>query len=54
MPVLALLGAQAAGLIIFGPMVILLLIVLFAFVDLVVFRVGVGLFHREEIISKTN
>ena len=52
LPVLVLLFAQAAGLMIFGPIVILLLMVLFAVVDIVVFRVGLGLFRREEIISR--
>jgi ABC-type Na+ efflux pump permease subunit len=51
-PVLALVFGQAIGAIIFGPMVILALVGLFALIDFAVFRVGVKLFRREEILSK--
>lgn len=51
-PVLALVFGQATGAIIFGPLVILALIGLFAFVDFVVFRTGVKLFKREEILAR--
>jgi len=51
-PVLALVFGQATGAIIFGPVVILALIGLFGLVDLAVFRVGVKLFKREEILTK--
>jgi ABC-type Na+ efflux pump permease subunit len=51
-PVLALVVGQAAGVVVFGPMVILALIGLFMLLDVAVFRVGVTLFRREEILSK--
>ncbi len=51
-PVLALIFGQVTGAIIFGPLVILALVGLFLVIDLVVFRVGVKLFRREEILSK--
>jgi ABC-2 type transport system permease protein len=51
-PILALVFGQATGAIIFGPIVILALIGLFALVDFAAFRVGVKLFKREEILSK--
>ena len=51
-PVLALVFGQATGAIVFGPLVILALIGLFGLVDLAVFRTGVKLFKREEILTK--
>ncbi len=51
-PVLALVFGQATGAIIFGPVVILALIGLFGRVDFTVFRAGVKLFRREEILTK--
>jgi ABC-type Na+ efflux pump permease subunit len=51
-PVLALVVGQATGAIIFGPVVILALIGLFGIVDLAVFRAGVKLFKRDEILTK--
>ena len=51
-PILALVFGQVTGAIIFGPIVILALIGLFAAIDLVVFRLGLKLFKREEILSK--
>lgn len=51
-PVLALVFGQVAGAIIFGPMVILALTGLFVLIDFAVFRAGVKLFRREEILSK--
>ena len=53
LPILGLLFAQAAGVLIFGPTMILILTGLFAVVDIVVFRVGLRLFQREEILSQT-
>jgi ABC-type Na+ efflux pump permease subunit len=52
LPVLALVFGQAAGAIILGPLVILILTAAFALVDFVVFRTGVKMFKREEILSK--
>lgn len=51
-PVLALVFGQVTGAIIFGPPVILALIGLFGLVDFAVFRAGVKLFKREEILTK--
>jgi ABC-2 type transport system permease protein len=51
-PILALVFGQVAGAIIFGPVMILGLIGLFAVVDLVVFKVGVKIFRREEILQR--
>ena len=51
-PVLALIFGQATGALIFGPIVISALIGLFGIIDLAVFRMGVRLFKREEILSK--
>jgi ABC-type Na+ efflux pump permease subunit len=52
LPVLALVFGQAAGAIILGPLVILVLIAVFALVDFIVFSIGVKMFKREEILSK--
>ncbi|MCP8309893.1 MAG: ABC transporter permease subunit [Candidatus Methylarchaceae archaeon HK01B] len=51
-PILALVFGQATGAIIFGPIVITALIGLFVIIDLAIFRTGVKLFKREEILSK--
>jgi ABC-2 type transport system permease protein len=51
-PVLALVFGQVTGAIIFGPIVILALLGLFAIIDFAIFRIGVKLFKREEILSK--
>ena len=51
-PILALVFGQVTGAIIFGPGVILALIGLFVVIDFVVFRLGLRLFKREEILSK--
>jgi ABC-2 type transport system permease protein len=51
-PVLALVFGQATGALIFGPIVILALTGIFGIIDLAVFRMGVKLFKREEILSK--
>ena len=52
LPILALIFGQVAGAVIFGPLVILLLIALFVIIDFIVFRIGVKIFKREEILSK--
>ena len=51
-PILALVFAQMAGAIVFGPTVIAGLIALFAMIDVLVFRIGLKLFKREEIMSR--
>ena len=52
LPILALVFGQAAGAVIFGPVVIAVLICLFVFIDLAVFRIGLKMFKREEILAK--
>jgi ABC-2 type transport system permease protein len=51
-PLLALVFGQATGVIIFGPPIILALIGAFSLVDFIVFRLGLKLFKREEILAK--
>jgi hypothetical protein len=51
-PLLALVFGQATGVIIFGPPIILALIGVFSLVDLIVFRLSLKLFKREEILAK--
>jgi len=51
-PILALVFGQITGAIIFGPLVILALVCAFLLVDFVVFRLGLKLFKREEILAK--
>lgn len=41
-----------AGAIVFGPMLIAGLIALFAMIGVLVFRIGLKLFKREEIMSR--
>ncbi len=51
-PILLLLLGQATGALIFGPPVIAAMMGLLFVIDLVIFRVGVRLFGREEILSR--
>ncbi|MCW4036583.1 MAG: ABC transporter permease subunit [Candidatus Bathyarchaeota archaeon] len=51
-PVLMLIFAQAFGALIFGPLVIGALTAAFAVADLLLFRLGVRLFRRDEILSQ--
>jgi len=51
-PILALVFGQATGAVIFGPIVISALIAIFTVIDFAIFRIGVKLFKRKEIISK--
>lgn len=51
-PILVLLFGQATGAILLGPPVVTLLIGLFVLIDLLIFKLGVKLFKREEILSK--
>ena len=52
LPILALIFGQVAGAVIFGPVMIALLTAVFVVIDFVVFRIGVKLFKREEILAK--
>lgn len=51
-PILIMLFAQASGTVIFGPLLEGTLILVFAVIDAFLFRLGVRLFRREEILSK--
>ena len=51
-PILALVFGQMAGVVVFGSTVISGLIALFVIVDVLVFRIGLKLFRREEIMSR--
>ena len=51
-PVLALVFGQITGALIFGPLVVVGLIGVFGVIDLVIFRMSVRLFKREEILTK--
>ncbi|MFA5364404.1 MAG: ABC transporter permease subunit [Candidatus Bathyarchaeia archaeon] len=52
LPILGLVFGQVAGAVVFGPVVIAVLAALFAVVDFAVFKVGVSMFKREEILAK--
>lgn len=52
LPILALVFGQVAGAVIFGPVMITVLICLFAAIDFAVFRIGVTTFKREEILAQ--
>ena len=51
-PILGMVFGQVTGAIIFGPLVILVLICVFLLIDFVVFKLGLKLFKREEILAK--
>jgi ABC-type Na+ efflux pump permease subunit len=52
LPILGLVFAQVSGLMVLGPLVLALLIGIFALIDVGVFYVGLKMFRREEILSK--
>lgn len=51
-PILALIFGQISGAIIFGPGIIALLIGVFVIIDFTVFRIGLKMFKREEILAQ--
>lgn len=53
LPVLALIFGQIGGVLMFGPTMIMLLVVAFVVVDIILFRIGVRIFRREEILMKS-
>ncbi len=53
LPILGLIFAQVGGVIMFGPTMIALLIGAFVAVDIVLFRIGVKVFRREEILMRS-
>jgi len=52
LPILGLVFGQLSGAVIFGPAVIAVLTVIFVAIDFVVFRIGVKMFKREEILAQ--
>jgi hypothetical protein len=52
LPILGLILGQTSGAIILGPAMLLLMIAIFLGLDFVIFRIGVKVFRREEILSK--
>ncbi|MGF3498324.1 MAG: ABC transporter permease subunit [Candidatus Methanosuratincola sp.] len=51
-PVLALVFAEVGGAIVFGPLMILLMIGIFALVNAIVLVLGARHFHREELLTR--
>jgi ABC-type transport system involved in multi-copper enzyme maturation permease subunit len=53
LPVLGLIFAQIGGALVFGPLMLGLLIFGFVTLDIIVFYLGIRLFRREEILTKS-
>jgi len=53
LPVMLRIFSEVGGLLMLGPTMLVLLIVGFVVLDLIVFKVGTGLFRREEILVKS-
>ncbi len=51
-PILALIFGQISGATILGPIMIGILIAVFALIDIIVFNMGVRMFRREEILPR--
>lgn len=51
-PILALVFGQLSGAIFFGAQIIVLLTIIFGVIDLIIFKIGVRLFKREEVLLK--
>ncbi|GAI58836.1 unnamed protein product, partial [marine sediment metagenome] len=51
-PILALVFAQITGAIIFGALMVSAVLGIFAIVDVIVFKLAIKIFKREEILSK--
>jgi ABC-type Na+ efflux pump permease subunit len=52
LPILGMVFGQAAGAVIFGTTMIVILAVVFVVVDFVIFKIGVTTFKREEILAQ--
>ncbi|NLE04413.1 MAG: ABC transporter permease subunit [Crenarchaeota archaeon] len=52
LPIIGLVFAQISGIMILGPLILSLLIAVFAIVDTTIFYIGLKMFQREEILSK--
>lgn len=53
LPIMLLIFSELGGLIMFGPTMLALLIAGFVVMDLIVFRLGVSIFKREDILAKS-
>jgi ABC-type Na+ efflux pump permease subunit len=51
-PIMGLVVGQALGVLLLVPEVIIILFVVFAIIDLIILRIGLGMFEREEILSR--
>lgn len=51
-PIMGLVIGQALGLFLLVPEVIVILFVVFAIIDAIILRIGLGMFQREEILSR--
>jgi len=52
LPVFGLMFGQIFGILILGPVLLAVLIIIFAAMDVAIFYVGIKVFHREDILSK--
>jgi ABC-type Na+ efflux pump permease subunit len=52
-PIMALLFGQATGYLVLGSTVMIILAAVLGVVDIIVFRIGLRLFHRENILAKS-
>jgi len=52
LPIMALVVGQALGLLLLIPEVILILFVIFVIIDVIILKIGLGMFDREEILSR--
>jgi len=53
LPIMLLIFSELGGLIMFGPIMLALLIAGFVVMDLIVFRLGISIFKREDILAKS-
>ena len=51
-PIMGLVVGQALGVLLLVPEVIIILFVVFAIIDVIILRIGLGMFEREEILSR--
>ncbi len=51
-PIMALVVGQALGVLLLVPEIIVILFVIFVIIDLIILRIGLGMFGREEILSR--
>ncbi len=51
-PIMGLVVGQAFGILLLVPEVIIILFVIFAIIDAIILKIGLGMFEREEILSR--